>query len=156
MSTDLERQIVVPYSGEVVSLSADTDVLAALSDEIKDVESRLRELKAAISTEVHERMDKQRKWTMAAGPFKLTGKSDAPEVEYDPDRLAAVLTQLVDEGEITRDAMDEAIEPLVGWKVKRAGINALRKSPRFAPLIDSCGEEKPPENRRLSVKRVAS
>lgn len=153
-TTDLERQVVVPYSGEIVSLAADTDVLAALTDEIRDVESRLRELKGQISEEIHARMDRERKWTLHAGPFKVTGKSDAPEVVYDVERLASVLTSLVDDGEITADAMDEALEVVTTYKVRKRGVEALRKSPRFRELIDGCGEERPPENRRLSVKRA--
>lgn len=154
MSTDLERQVVVPYSGEVVPLSADTEQLAALVDEVRDVESRLKELKSAISAEVHQRMDKDRRWTLVAGEWKVTGKSDSPEVVYDVDRLAAVLTQLVDEGVISAAAMDGALEQVIDWKVKKAGINALRKNAELRELIDACGEEKPPDARYISVKRV--
>ena len=85
----------------------------------------------------------------------MTGKSDAPEVVYDVDRLAAVLTGLVDGGTISTGAMDEALEVVTTYKVRKRGIEALRKNPALRDLIDGCGEEKPPEGRRLSVKRVA-
>lgn len=154
MGTDLQvRSVVVPHTGEVVSLDAPPEVLASLLDEVKDVESQLRELKAEVSRVVHEEMDRQRRWTLDAGPFKLVGKSDAPEVVYDVERLAAVLTELVDDGTITTDAMDSALEVVTTYKVKKAGINALRKSPRLAEAIDSCGEERAVEGRRLTVKR---
>jgi hypothetical protein len=154
MSTEIAtHQVIVPHTGEVLSLDSPPEELAALLTEVKEVESRLRELKGEVSVEIHRRMDMARKWTMAAGDYVLAGKSDALVTEYDPDLLAVVLTQLVDEGAITPDAMDEALESVSTWKVRKAGINALRKSAKFAELIDACGTEKEPEGRRVTVRR---
>ncbi len=155
MSTDLEtRQVLVPHTGEVLDLAAPPEQLAQLLDEVRDVESRLRELKAEVSREIHARMDVARKWTLDAGPYKLVGKSDAPEEEWDVDALAATLTELVDDGAISTEAMDAACEVVTTFKVRKAGINALRKNPELAAVIDECVTTKPPENRRLSLKRV--
>ena len=154
MSTEIAtRRVLVPFTGEVVSLDAPPEELAALLAEVKDVESRLRELKGEVSAEFHRRFDRQRKWSCDAGDYKVSGKSDAVEVVYDPDLLAVVLTQLVDEGAITPDAMDEALESITTWKIRKAGINALRKSPKFAELIDATGTEREPEGRRVTVRR---
>lgn len=154
MSTEIAtRQVMVPHTGEVVALDAPAEHLAALLDEVKDVESKLRELKAEVYRELHDRMDRARCWTIDCGEFKLTGKSDAPEVTYNPDELAYVLTALVEDGTIKDTAMDAACEAVTTWKVKKAGVNALRKNPVLAELIDGCATVAPPEGRRVSVKR---
>ncbi len=154
MSTEIAtHQVLVPHTGEVLSLDSPPEELAALLAEVKDVESRLRELKGEVSAEFHRRFDRARKWSVDAGDYKVAGQSDQPITEYDPDLLAVVLTQLVDEGAITPDAMDDALESITTWKIRKAGINALRKSPKFAELIDACGTEKQPEGRRVTVRR---
>lgn len=158
MSTDLAtREVVVPHTGEVLDLpSASAETLAELLAEVRDVETRLRELKGEVSLEVHTRMDRARSWTLDAGDYKLGGRSDEPEVTYDPDALAFVLTGLVEAGTIDPAAMDAAIVAVTTWKVKRAGVKALCKSPALAEAIDACATVAPPENRRLSVSRKAA
>jgi hypothetical protein len=92
------------------------------------------------------------------GGFKLTGESDADKWEWDGEKLDRVLDRLVQLEKITPSAHDAAVEIQTVYKVKAAGLNALRKSPELAGLIEACGRVVPLEERqrRLSVSRLES
>jgi hypothetical protein len=155
MSTDLATRLaVIPHTGEQVDLAAiPPEGIAQILDEIKEVESRLREFKGEVAAVVIPEFDRQRKWTVDAGPYKLSAPSDASEEVFDVDALSFALTQLVDDGVISSDAMDAACELVQTWKVKKAGLNALRKSPKLAEVIDGCVSLREPEGRKVRVSR---
>jgi hypothetical protein len=155
VSTDLATRLaVIPHTGEQVDLAAiPPEGIAQILDEVKELESRLREFKGDVAAVVIPEFDRQRKWTVDAGAFKLSAPSDAPEEVFDVDALAAVLTELVDAGTITGEAMDAACEQVVEWKVRKVGINALRKSPKLAEVIDGCVSLRDPEGRKVRVSR---
>src|ERR1035437_3497943 len=78
--TMTETALVVadPRTGEVIDLpAAKPEYLARLVEDIRDLESRLRETKQLVSFELHRRMDLERSWTIDAGDYKISGKSDA-------------------------------------------------------------------------------
>jgi hypothetical protein len=58
-------------------------------------------------------------------------------VEWDADRLARVLAQMVIDGRVPREAAELAVvaEP----KVKQAGLNALLKRPDLKEELEECG-----------------
>lgn len=155
VSTDLATRLaVIPHTGEQVDLAAiPPEGIAQILDEVKELESRLREFKGECGAVLIPAMDRDRVWTIDAGPFKLSAPSDAPEEVYDVDALSFALTQLVDDGTISSDAMDAACESVTSWKVKKAGLNALRKSPRLAEVIDGCVSLREPEGRKVRVSR---
>lgn len=150
---DRPKTLVNPATGELVLLDAPDEHLAEVLDSIRELKSQLNELVGEVSAEVLRRQDKARNWTTRAGDYEIRGESDAPKMEWDERALLAALSDLVERGIIEPAAADAALEEVTTLKVKQKGINALRKSPGLREIIDSCGEEKPPERRRVSVRR---
>lgn len=152
MTTDLV--IAHPATGEIIDLHAPDFELGRFLDEVRDLESRLREAKAEVSRVLHERMDASLSWTIDCGEFKLTGRSNEPVTTYDVQRLVEILDNLVAEGTITPAAASLVVTPVTEYKVRAAGVKALRKNPEIAALLDECATTEPPKDRRISVKRA--
>lgn len=150
------KALVQPATGEVIDLRAPSVDLAIALDQVRDLESKLREVKGEVGGELLRRMDQAREWTMREGDYELRAPSDAPKEEWDVDRLVVVLTDLVDKQLITSSAMDAAVEQVIEWKPRAKGLNALRKSPALAEAIDGCKTEVSNERRYVSVKRKGS
>jgi hypothetical protein len=125
MSTELT---VLPFTGEIIELAtADINDLARLLADVKDYQSRLNEAKSLLSQEVLRRQDQAAKWTTPAGGYVLKGSSPAPQEEFDALALREDLLGLVDEGALGIEAVDAAVETIVTYKARKAGVNALRK-----------------------------
>ena len=85
-------------TGELIDLAeVSTDRLGAFLASTRELESELRAAKAEVSREVHRRMDAEAKWTVRAGPYKLSGQSP-DRSEYDGEELARALRRLVRRG----------------------------------------------------------
>lgn len=127
--TELVRQpIVHPLTGQVLDLDkASPQDLAEMLVEADEYKSMLQELRNYIGSEVQRRMDAGAKWTLHAGDYKLTSSSPAPVEEFDGHDLYLALEELVQQGVITQDALERAVEIKVEYKPRKAGINALRK-----------------------------
>jgi hypothetical protein len=122
--------VVHPFTGEALELhDAETSDLAQLLDSLKDYESRLKEAKSLIGREVLRRQDLKAEWTTRAGGFILKGASPATESQEEFDGLAlhSELLGLVDEGALSIEAVDAAVETEVVYTPKKAGIAKLRK-----------------------------
>ena len=151
--TDL---IPVPHTGELIDpKSMSVGQIARLTDEIRDVESRLRELKGELARVVTARMDAERSWTLTDGEWKVSAKSDALVSEWDVTELQSILSDLVAEGAITGEAAARAVQPRVEYKVVAAGVNALMKSPALAKRLAPARRLVAPTDRRLSIARIA-
>lgn len=151
--TDQLPAVLNPITGEVVALDAPTDHLGEWLDNVRDFEGAIREQKAAVTAELLRRMDNEATWTVHAGPFKLTGRSPEPETVYDAARLRAVLEQLVADDLISERAMNEACEPIVELKPRKAGIAKLLKlGGAVRRLIEQCAEDREP-TRYVRVQR---
>jgi hypothetical protein len=125
MTTELT---VIPGLGEAVELhTADISDLARLLADVKDYQSRLNEAKSLLSQEVLRRQDQAAKWTTPAGGYVLKGSSPAPQEEFDALALREDLLGLVDEGALHIQAVDAAVETVVTYKVRKGGLNQLRK-----------------------------
>lgn len=149
MSTDL---IPHPRTGEALDLTADTETLAAWIDELREYESRSKEIRERIGAELVRRMDQSAKWTIHANGFKVTAPSPAPKVQWDAEALRPVLLELVFEGLISEEASDAALEVVLSYKAKPAGLNALLKlGGPVAERLSECRSEVEPV-RRVSVK----
>ena len=94
---------------------------------MKDYESRLREARSLLSQEILRRQDQAASWTTRAGGFVLKGSSPAPQEEFDALALREDLLGLVDEGALHIQAVDNAVETVVTYKVRKGGLNQLRK-----------------------------
>lgn len=120
-------RVIVPGSGEIVVLAElDENTLGRLLLAAKDFEDQLDGLKKRVAVEVLERMDRRAKWTFHVGGIKLTGKAPGA-TEISADLLSANLQPLVDDGTITAEAKEAAVEPVTKLKVRKAGAKALEK-----------------------------
>src|SRR4051812_8842886 len=113
--------VLTPLTGELVLLDSPTDQLADWLHRIRTAEADIRDAKRAVTTELLARMDREARWTARVGGFEVKG--DGPgAVEYDAPRLRTELHLLVQAGEITEAAMDEAVEIVQTYKAKARGI----------------------------------
>ena len=128
MTIGTEITVVSPRTGEVLTLQSPTADLGAYLADVREHESLLRESKNYVQAEILRRMDANAEWTNhVEGGLKLTGSSPAPSEEFDELALRTSLLELADEGLITQEAVDKAVEPVVTYKARKAGINSLRK-----------------------------
>lgn len=143
-----------PATGEALDLNASTGDLARWADNLRELERQAKEVRDAISEELLHRMDRAAKWTLREDGFEIKGASPAPTIEWDVDQLRGALRELLNDGLIDEDAHDAALQVVVQYKPRTAGLNALRKlGGDIAERIAACGTdvEKP---RRVSVKPV--
>jgi hypothetical protein len=147
--------LVNARTGEALTLDSPTGDLARLLDDIKTYEGELRDVKAAVSREILKRMDQQVSWTinLPGEGLKLTGLSPDPVKSYDGPALRDALYELVDEGLLTIDAVNAAVETVVISKPRMHAIANLRKlGGRVKETVDSY-ETETPRDRRVSVSR---
>jgi hypothetical protein len=142
-----------PVTGEALSLDAPTADLARALDELKELESRIDEVRAVIGEEVIRRLDSKARWTAHEGGFKLTAPSPAPKAEWDGPALALALVELRGLDLIDYEAAEAALETVVSYKPKAAGLNRLLKlGGEVAERVGACRVMVEPV-RRVSVKR---
>lgn len=151
---ELPRQFLNPLTGEALTLASPDEDLARWLADIREVESVIRENKKIVQREILSRMDRSASWTVRVPGFKLTGQSPAPVEEWDGVELRTALLGLVDEGLLTIEAVDGAVETVVAYKPRKAGIVKLRKlGGRVAETVDLLARASEPE-RRVSVGRA--
>jgi len=145
-------------TGELIDLAeVSTDRLGAFLASTRELEAELRAAKAEVSREVHRRMDAEARWTVRAGPYKLSGQSP-DRSEYDGEELARALRRLVRRGLITREAAANACERVVSHRPRKQGIAALLKlGGEVAEAIRPCERAVESERRvSVSVRREAA
>lgn len=146
-------EALIPGTGEVIDVrAAETSVLAEALDRLSEVKQMEASARRVIADEVLRRQDADASWTTHVEGFTLVGQSPARE-EYDAEALAAVLRGLVELSMISAEAAGAAIESVLTWKPKKAGINALLKlGGEIAEAVRSCAitVDKP---RQVRVKR---
>lgn len=153
-----EVRLFDPASGEELDLGLVSDAtLANLRDMIRDAEEEQRLAKHKIDAEVLSRMDRQARWTLRVEGYELTAPSPAPKTEYpDAAALHAALMDFVDSGDLTVEAVDAAVEQVLTYKPRKAGIEALRKrGGRIAEVIAAHEQQVEPA-RRVTIKRAAA
>lgn len=156
MSTDVGKPITVvsPTTGEVIELSAPTDALAQYLADVREAELLLREAKRLVSREITSRLDRIASWTLRLeGGLTVKTQSPAPSEEWDALAARSDLLQLVDEGVLGVEAVDAAFEPVVTYKPRKAGINALRKLGGRVVEILSAHSREVEKERYVSVSR---
>jgi hypothetical protein len=151
--SDLVPAVPHPVTGEVLQLDAPTADLAQALDELKELTSRIREVRERIDEELLRRMDAKARWTVREGGFKVTAPSPAPRAEWDGAELSVVLAELRGLDLIDYDAAQAALETEVTYKPKARGLNALLKlGGEVAERVGACRSEVEP-TRRVTVKR---
>lgn len=152
-----EVRIFDPVTGAEIDLAeAPDEQLAELRDLIRDAEEEQRLAKQAIDAEVIARMDRAAKWTLRAGGFEMTAPSPALKNEVvDAAALHAALMVFVDDGLLSVEAVDAAVQQVLTFKPRKAGIDALRKrGGRIAEVIAEHEQQVQP-SRRVTLKRAA-
>lgn len=145
-----------PATGDELDLSLCSDAtLANLRDMIRDAEEEQRIAKHQIDGEVLARMDREGVYTIRVEGFEITAPSPAQRSEFDGAALHAALMAFVDTGELTVGAVDRAVEQVLTFKPKKAGIEALRKLGGEIADTIATHEAKTDPVRRVTVKRAA-
>jgi hypothetical protein len=149
----INEPLVHPLTGEAIDLAhAPDEEIARFLDGLKEHKAQIQEAQHIVTAEVLRRMDLDARYTRRAGPYVFNSSSPEPTVEYDALPLREDLLELVDQRQLTIDAVDRTVEPVVTYKVKKSGINALRKIPAVREIIDRHGHQVE-KNRYVSVTR---
>lgn len=145
MSTDLTPTttgVVHPDTGEIITPESPPEKLGAFIADIRSHESEIRELKQVASRWLIAQMDKAASWTLTVPGLKLSAPSPQPVEEFDGPALREALLDLVDEGVLSIEAVDKAVETVVKYEPRKSGINALRKrGGRVAAVVDAHARE---------------
>lgn len=151
--TQIGRPMLLnPATKEVFDLTAPTETLAEWMDATKQLQDDIKEQRAVVTQELLSRMDRACNWTQAAGELKVSAPSPAPTEEWDGAELRTALLELADRGVLDVAAVDAAVETVVTYKPRKAGINQLRRAGgEVAEVVDSLARtvEKP---RYVSVR----
>lgn len=152
-----EPRIVDRHTGETIAIhDATLEQLAGCRDWIRDFEDTARAAKRLIDAEVIGRLDANARWTVEAGPYKLSAPSPAPETRVDAQELRGRLEELVADGVLSIAAVDAAVEVVTEFKAKAAGVKALVKlGGLVAEVVGECSSEVP-RDRRVSIRRAAA
>ncbi len=146
-----------PLTGAAVELADGTDALADMHDQLKEARSIIDEARNLLGDELVARMDRRGKWSLTHDGLTVSAPSPKPPIEYDGQALLCELSDLAEQGAIDTDAADDAVEMEYTYKVKRRGVDALRKlGGAVAEAIDRCQVEAEAKPRRVSVKRTRS
>jgi hypothetical protein len=153
-SSEQGNDLVIRATGTVIDLDADSRALAFYLLDIRELQSELREATKAISREILNRQDRMASWTMRLDGVKVTGQSPQPSEEWDGAELHEALMALVDRDLLSVEAVDAAVETVVTYKPRKAGITALRRlGGEVAATVNRlCRSEE--KERRVSVSRV--
>lgn len=148
--------LVVPLTGQALSLDASTDVLAEGYREMQRWETEMRMVRAQVRDELLARMDKELARKHEVGDLFL--ECDAPnQIEYDADALSRVIVRLVTEDKISLAAAEQAVKTVEELKVAKRGVDKLIAAPALSDEdraeIMACARpsSKP---RRLTVKKA--
>lgn len=153
MAEQKGRDLIVPATGEVVNLSAPTDILAEAAAQMRELETELARVRAVVNDELTRRLDHENLRSVEIGDWAIS--VDAPGgVDWDTDALMEELTRLVELDVISEDAMERVVP------IKRRV--ALRELKKLLPAIDSDYREdleacSTPSTRvrRVKVERLA-
>lgn len=150
-STDL---IVAPLTGVVIPRDATTDQVAEFIEHLDELASQIAAARSDAEQIALDHMDAERLWTAHVGGFTLTAPSDADDVTYDGPGLFRALTPFVKDGTITYGALRRAITPVITFKPKVKGIEALDKiGGKVAETIAAHRTRTPKTSRKVKVTR---
>lgn len=151
-----EPALIEPNTGELVLLSeAQTGHIAEIRDHLKDLRSQIDEANRILDREVLGRMDHRCSWTLHEGNLTLTAPAEKTQDAWDGAGLHLTLEDLVAEGDIAPEAMHAAVEEIISYKVKAAGVKALLKTGGHIAACILEHRTEAPRDRRVTVKRAA-
>ncbi len=151
---DIVVEVLDPLTGELVNLiTADLDDLAGWLDHVREYKRMCDQALNVVQERMYREIDPGGQWTVIRPNWKITGTSPAPTVKYDGERVYKAARKLVKDGLLTKDAAGKAVERVVSFKARVAGIQALSKiSPVIAAAFEECSTEEPKLSRGLNVK----
>ena len=141
------QEVMVPPTGEIIPLDGPSDQLAEAVFRMKELEDELVRARRTVSLELTRRLDMENLRTANAGSWKVSVA--APAKDWDTDRIAGVLDELVEEQRITPGAMDRVVK-LERKLDKRELTKMLKTLPEEAAArLNECSS---PSRRLRSVK----
>lgn len=150
---DRPEIVVHPATGEVLHLTGETADLVRWLQEVRDMESQIRDVKRLVTRELIARMDRDVRYTLQIGDLDVKGDGPIPPTVYDGQQLRQALTEYVDADVITQDTLDRAVEVTQEYRPRAAGINALKRlGGGVALTIEQHGRPKENYERRISIK----
>lgn len=158
MSTELvpttPAVVFNPSTGEIIDLNSEDQTLVQFLDDLAQFEKELDSTRRTVNRELVARLDRSAKWTRHVGPYTLSAASPSPTEDWDGAALHEALAPFVDRGELSVEALDAAVETVVSYKPKKAGINALRKlGGDVKTTVDGLKREKEKGDRRVRIER---
>lgn len=143
--------MLVPYTGELIEPRDTERVMEALLflREFKrdQLDPFIAELERAVLT---YGMDVQAAYTLRLGGLVASSVSEAAAktYQYDGERLRKRLR----EAGLPADQVEEAVAPVVSYKVNAARLKMLAQHAVYGPIVEECRTEVP-KRRSVSVKR---
>lgn len=121
-----DRHVLIPGSGELVSLDDATDQLAGHRLWLKEMAEAMRDAARVLDDELLRRADKAVTYTYRGSGLEVT--MDGPDRKvYDAEPLRAELVALAEQGVIDDTAVEKAIKVETTYKAMASGIKALKK-----------------------------
>lgn len=164
MSTELQpldlirpEGIVNPETGELVPLPAVATprlarMLGLVQHNIDAYLDALYQAKRMLGDEMIKRMDKSASWTVHEPGVEVTAPSPkAGSVDWNAEKLDGILSELVEENVIDREARLRAVWPDTVYKTDKRAISALLKIPGVAERVESARITSPASSRKVKV-----
>lgn len=134
MTQELEPysdEIVVPLTGELVSLSDTRQVIDVL-EQVRDMKRRLDEVRAVLEEAVRLESERQGSKTLHVDGMKAV-VSGGSKIEYDAEALADELRDLG----LPEDRVSALVVPTITYKVDgRVARSVATSNPRYAEAIE--------------------
>ena len=147
------REVLVPMTGELISLDSATDVLAEAVLRVRELEQELYRARTTVNAELVRRLDHENLRKADVGEYTLT--VDAPNgVDWDVKQLEAVLLNLVDHNDLSAEAVDRIL-PLK----RSVSLRELKKltgtlDDQASARVDACSQPSR-KARRVKVDHAA-
>ena len=156
------RHLLVPGTGEVLSLDAPTDLLADAVQQIRESQRGLAELRKLIEAELAARLSAHERSVLLAGEFEVR-VSERNDAVWDADELEAVLRDLIDSGTVhaaevvgvithetkvsrsaagrlakrLRGAARQRVEACRHWQKRYGPVEVVRSQPLIPPELEA-------------------
>jgi hypothetical protein len=145
-STDL----IVPVTGEVVSLDSPTDTLCEAWTQVRRLERDLADARGTLNNELTKRMDHENLRKVAVGDWQVE-VGPPGTVEWDADKVHDTLLAIATEGSISPTAAER-----VTTITRKVSLRELKKvltvlSPEDAARVNGCATPSA-RARRVTVK----
>lgn len=142
-----------PITGEVVEIDGPTHTLAEWLRDVREFESRMRELKGVVTDEITTRLDRANTGTLREDGWEIKAPRKDTKTEWDVEQLEYELTTLVTRGVLTEEAAREALTPSRELKPQAVKLKALSEREDIGDRISACSHQVP-QARTVSVKEL--